>query len=528
MHLLFFGSTVLVGLNVAWSADPVKADIVIRDGMIYDGTGGQPFRGHVAVAGDRIVAVGAFAVAGSPEIVDVSGCAVMPGFIDLHNHSDRSITAEKSRLNANFLRQGCTAIVTGNCGGGIVDVESYFHTLESQGAGTHVVHLVPQGSVREQVMGKVDRPPTAEELEQMRRLVDKAMRHGAFGLSTGLIYVPGAYSSTDEIVELAKVVAAHGGLYVSHIRTEEAGVLAAIQEAMDIGQKAGCPVHISHLKASGPKAWGLGNDIGALIQAARQRGQKVTADQYPYTASSTSLEATVVPTWARAGGSDQLLARLADANTGPKLVDEIARELIDRGGGSRIQIAEYKLRPEWAGKTLLQLARELGTTPLDVTVEITRNGGASIINFSMSEEDVRLIAGRTFVATASDGSARMPGYDKPHPRSYGTFPRKIGDFAYTRGWLSVEQAVRSATGLPADILGLTDRGYVRPGAVADVVVCELGRLSDRATFENPHRYALGFRRVYVAGRAAVVDDALTGALAGRPIRRPTLVTNQAR
>lgn len=500
-------------------AAAVRADLVIRGGLIYDGSGEKPFRGDVAIAGDRIVAVGAFEVEGNPEILDASGLCIAPGFIDLHNHSDRSIVQEKSKYNLNYLRQGCTTIVTGNCGSGVVDVGEYFEKLKSQGTGTHVIHLMPQGAIRSRVMAAAKREPTKEEIRKMCELVDKGMAEGAFGMSTGLIYVPGTFSSTEEIIELAKVVARHGGIYASHIRDEGTGVLGAIEEAMRIGRESGCKIHVSHLKASGPDAWGLGNDICNLIEGARQQGVAVTADQYPYNASSTSLEAMVIPTWAREGGSKDLLNRLDQPETFARIRDSIERNLQKRGNGSALRVASYSKMPKWAGKSIAQIAEETGKSPLDVTLEITRNGGAAMVNFGMSDEDVRLISARVFVATASDGSARVPGNDKPHPRSYGTFTRKIGEFAHRRGWLSVEQAVRSCSGLPADILGLTDRGYVKTGLVADLVVFDLENLRDQATYEEPHQYSTGFKRVFVAGQAAVMDDEATRILAGQPIRR---------
>jgi N-acyl-D-aspartate/D-glutamate deacylase len=509
---------VLCSSIAAIAQEPVEADLVIRGGTLYDGSGAAPVAGDLAIRGDRIVAVGTFKVAGKPEELDAKGLCVAPGFIDLHNHSDSSITSEKVRGNPNFLRQGCTTIVTGNCGGGVVDVARYFATIEKQGAGTHVVHLMPQGAVRSAVIGSVERPPSAAELDKMRQLVDQGMRDGAFGMSTGLIYVPGTFTDTKELIELAKVVARHGGIYASHIRDEGTGVLAAIEEAMTIGRDAGCPIHVSHLKASGPRAWGLGNDICTFIEKARAAGLKVTADQYPYPASSTSLEAMVISPWVREGGRKQMLARLDDEKTGPKVRQDIEKNLKERGDGSRLQIAAYAKKPDWVGKSIQQIAQECKTSPLEICLEIQRNGGASVIHFGMSEEDVRIISMRPFVATASDGSARLRGSDKPHPRSYGTFPRKIGEFAHRRGYLSVEQAIRSSSGLPADILGLTDRGYLRPGLVADVVVFDLGRLKDPATYQEPHQYATGFKRVFVAGKAAVADDEVTGTLAGRPIR----------
>ena len=512
----FCSCGLFVGGNAA--DGPIEADILIEGGRLYDGSGGEPVLGNVAIKGGRIIAVGRFAVAGPPEIIDAQGLCVAPGFIDLHTHTDRSITTDNGRASVNYLRQGCTTVVTGNCGGGKLDVGKFFAEIEKDGAGTNVVHLVPQGTVRGKVMGSVSRAPTEEELAKMRELVAKGMRQGAFGMSTGLIYLPGTFSDTKELIELAKVVSKHGGIYATHIRTEGTGVVKAIQEAITIGKESGCPVHISHLKASGVDAWGLSADIIATIRAARQEGLRVTADQYPYTASSTSLAACVIPTWARQGGNKRLLARLDDESDGARIRKAMARSLDRRGGGSRLQIASYRKEPKWAGKTIAQIAEETGKSPLDVCLEITRGGGASVVSFSMSAEDVQRIAGQDFVATGSDGSARKPSRDKPHPRSYGTFPRKIGEYAHRRGWFSVEQAIRSATGLPADILGLEDRGYLKPGYVADIVVFDLDKLKDHATFQEPHQYCTGLKRVYVAGQAAVVDDRATGLLAGRPLR----------
>lgn len=498
----------------------VEADWWLRGGMIHDGTTAKPFQGDVAVRGDRIVAVGQFRVAGKPKIVDATDKIIAPGFIDLHNHSDSSILDSKSRGNLNFLHQGCTTIVTGNCGSGVVDVAKYFAQLEKEGAGTHVIHLMPHGSVRQAAFGSANRPATEKELQKMCDLVDKGMRDGAFGMTTGLIYVPGTYAKTEEIVAVARVVAKHGGIYASHIRNEGTNVLEAVSEAIRIGEQAQCPVHISHLKASGQKAWGLGNDICALIAKHRETGAKISADQYPYNASSTSLSAMVLPTWALEGGNKRFQERLADPATRPRMEKYVESALSDRGGGERLLLARYPKRKEWVGKNIADISKLVQRTPLQVCMEIFSNGGAQAIHFGMSDEDVRLIAGKPFVATASDGAAQVVNDDKPHPRSYGTFPRKIGEFAHRRGWLSVEQAIYSSTGLPAEILGLKDRGYIKTGLVADLVVFDLKKLKDPATFVNPHQYGQGFSLVMVAGKAAVEQDRATGILAGRPIRKP--------
>jgi N-acyl-D-aspartate/D-glutamate deacylase len=295
--------------------DPINADIVLAGGTLVDGSGAETMVGDVAIRGGKIVAVGKFARGTVGEVIDCQGMIVCPGFIDLHNHSDRPIVDPQTRANTNYLTQGCTTVVTGNCGSGPVDVAKYFEKIDQAGAGTNIIHLLPQGSLRSQVFGSARRAPTSDELKKMQELADKAMLDGAYGMSTGLIYVPGTYCETDELVEIAKVVASHGGLYASHIRNEGTGLLDAVSEALEIGRRAGLPVHVSHFKASGREAWGSLRAAAELIEKARQQGQKATADQYPYVASSTSLEAMVIPSWAREGGSKQLIKRLDDPAT---------------------------------------------------------------------------------------------------------------------------------------------------------------------------------------------------------------------
>jgi N-acyl-D-aspartate/D-glutamate deacylase len=409
------------------------------------------------------------------------------------------------RANKNYTTQGCTTVVTGNCGSGPVDVADYFKKLTEGGIGTNEIHLAPHNSIRSQVMGNSNRLPTADEQKKMEGLADKAMRDGAWGLATGLIYNPGTYSKTDEIVGLAKVAARHGGLYASHIRNEGGGLLTAIEEALTIGKESGCRVHISHIKASGKETWGMSARAVALIEAAQSKGQLVTADQYPYIASSTSLRATVVPARYREGDQKDFVARLDDPKTGPQIKADVEKAVAGREGGRRIQIARYAKNPKWQGKNLAQIAEAEKKEPVDVVLEIERNGGAQIVNFGMSEEDVRVYMKRPWVATASDGGVQTPGDTVPHPRSYGTFPRKIGRYAIEDGILPLEQAIRSSSGLPADILKLTDRGYLKAGQFADVVLFDPKAYRDTATFDKPHQYAAGVRWVFVNGVAVVAD-----------------------
>jgi N-acyl-D-aspartate/D-glutamate deacylase len=507
------------------AADPVAADIVLRGGTIYDGTNREGAIGDVAIKGDRVVAVGKFEVAGSPRVVDCQGLLVAPGFIDLHSHSDTGITQARTRQNANFLMQGCTTVVTGNCGSGPTDVGAYFKKIDENGAGTNVLHLLPHGSLRTRVMkGDTNRPPSPDELAEMKKLADKAMRDGACGMATGLIYVPGSFSKTDELIAIAETIGQHGGIYASHMRNEGTQLLESIDEIFKIGREAKLPVHISHIKASGRAAWGLSSDAIQKIRDARAAGQRVTADQYPYTASSTSLSATVIPAELR--NWDKLKAALADPAEGPKVRQRLEQSL-DGDRADAIMIARYSPHREWQGKSLAQIAKETNREPLDVVLDIQQHGGAQIVNFGMKEEDVRLFMREPWVATASDGSTKsLDSPDQPHPRSFGTFPRKIGRYAIEGKFLPLAQAIYSASGLPAAVLGLTDRGELKPGYFADVVVFDPATFRDTATFEKPLSWATGAKLVLVNGQVAVEDEKPTGKLAGRAIRHPIKPTGR--
>jgi N-acyl-D-amino-acid deacylase len=505
-------------LALALGADPVEADVILQGGTIFDGSGQPGVVADVAIKGERIVALGKFTVAGQPKIIDCTGLYIAAGFIDLHTHSDDALTQPGTKYNRNYQRQGVTLVITGNCGAGPVDAAGYFARMEKGGIGTNVIHQVPHNNLRAQVMGNVNRAPTANELTAMEKLVDKAMSDGDWGLSTGLIYNPGIYCKTEEIIALAKVAAKHGGVYASHIRGEGAEVLTSIEEALRIGREAGLPVHISHLKASGRPNWGKSGDIVALIEKARKDGQVVTADQYPYVASSTSLRATLVPARFREGSQQDFLLRLNDREQLQKLSEAIEAELKHMRDGADIRIARYTPKPQFQGKDLVTIANMEGKSPLDIVLEIERNGGAQIVHFSMSDDDMRFIMKQPWVATASDGGAMIPSTTFPHPRSYGCFPRKIGRFAIGEQSLPVEQAIRSASGLPADILRLTDRGYVKKDYFADIVVFEPKTYRDTATFDKPHQYATGVKWLFVNGQAAIADGADTKVLAGKVLR----------
>jgi N-acyl-D-amino-acid deacylase len=497
----------------------VEADVVLRGATLHDGSGKAGTVGDVAIKNDRIVAVGKFKVKGNPRILDCTGLVIAPGFIDLHTHSDYPLQKKPTNANYNYQSQGVTTVVTGNCGAGPVDVAAYFAKLEEVGVGTNVIHQVPHNDVRNKVMGNANREPTAKELKAMEELVDKGMRDGAWGLATGLIYNPGTYSKTDELIALAKIAAHHKGFYASHIRDESTGILVAIEEIIEIARRAGLRVHISHIKVSGRRAWGKAPDVIERIRKARQDGLEVTADQYPYTASSTSLSATVIPAKYREGTAKDLVKRLDDPEIGPKMKKAIENSLEGHLGGKSIKIARYAKNPKWQGKDLFSIAQAEDKSALEIVIDITRNGGAQIVNFGMNDEDMKLFMKEPYVATASDGSARVPSMDEtPHPRSYGTFSRKIGRYALEDEVISLPQAIRSSSGLPADILKLPERGYLKAGYFADIVVFDPKTFRDKATYDQPHQYSTGVVHLFVNGKLAIEQGKATKELPGRVLR----------
>jgi N-acyl-D-amino-acid deacylase len=500
------------------AADP---SIFIREAMIHDGSGKPGVIGSVHLQGDRIIAVGKLDAPKDAKIIEGKDLIICPGFIDLHTHCDPGLPSKTGRINKNYITQGCTTVITGNCGSGPVDVKAFFQKLDEGKVATNVIHLAPHNDIRAKVLGNANRMPTTEEQAAMEKLVDQAMKDGAWGLATGLIYNPGTYSRTQEIVGLAKAASKHGGIYASHIRDEGSGLLTAVEEAITIGKEAKLPVHISHIKASGKAAWGTSANAVAMIETARKDGLMVTADQYPYIASSTSLKATLVPSRYREGSSQEYIARFDDPKTGPKIREDLLKALDGRDGGERIRIARFAKNTNWQGKNLTQIGMMEKKEPVDIVIEIEKNGGAQVVNFAMNEEDVRVYMKRPWVATASDGGVQSPGNTVPHPRSYGTFPRKIGRYAIEDGIISIEQAIRSSTGLPADILSLKDRGYLRAGYFADLVIFDPKSFRDTATFDKPHQYSSGVKWVFVNGQAMIADGKhQPEILAGKVLRHP--------
>jgi len=499
------------------------ADILITNARIVDGTGNPWYLGSIAVAGDRIEAVGPGLKTAARRTIDAGGMVVAPGFIDIHNHCDDGLFYTPDAEN--FVRQGVTTLIGGPDGESAVDMGAFLAALDTLPLAVNAAFTVGQGSVRRAVMGMADRAPTEEELEAMKRLVARAMEQGAIGISTGLKYVPGAYSSTEEVIELARVAASYGGFYTSHLREEGPGLIEAVQEAIRIAEEAAIPVNLTHHKAVGKLMWGKSVETLKMLEQARARGLDITCDQYPYTATSTGL-AVLFPSWSLAGGRDSLLARLDD----PGLRAEIAAKVIyaleyDRGGDDPINvaIASCEFDPSLEGKNLRQILEERGVEPTTanaarLVLELQQKGGASCIYHCLNEEDVRRIMRHRCTMHASDGTVLPFGEGVPHPRSYGTFPRILGEYVRERKILTLEDAVRKMTSLPAQRTGLLPRGVIRPGAFADLVIFDPERIIDRATFLEPHQYPEGIETVILNGKVVFQDGKLTDNRPGRVLR----------
>jgi N-acyl-D-amino-acid deacylase len=491
-----------------------QLDLLIRGGSVYDGTGAAPRRADVGIRGDRIVLVGDGRAAGAARVIDAAGLVVAPGFIDPHTHTGEDLDRPATAAVPFLLHQGVTTVVVGNDGGGPVDVAGTLARWERQGIGVNALLLAGFGTIRREVLGMADRAPGPAELERMQDLARRAMAGGAFGLSTGLYYAPQSFATTDEVVAVAAAAAGAGAYYYdSHIRDESSysvGLLAAVREALEIGRRAGLPVHLAHVKALGVDVWGRSDSVIAIVREARAAGQRVTADQYPYTASGTGLSASLLPRWAEAGGWDAMLRRLDDPALRERLRAEVADNMRRRGGASSFLITSGR----WTGRRLDAIAGELGTDPVSAAFALLREGPASVASFNMDEADLERLMRAEFVVTGSDGSAG-------HPRKYGAFPRKLRRYSLDRGVLPFARAIESSTSQTAAIVGLADRGTLREGFVADVIVFDSATVVDRATYEAPREPAGGMRYVVVNGRLALDGGApVPGLLAGRALRRP--------
>ncbi len=512
--LVLSAAGLMAGFEV--TQPPPIFDVLIHNGRVMDGSGNPWLRADIGIRDGRIAAVGELRKAQAATTIDAGDRLVTPGFIDVHSHAAEGLVRAALRQGQPLLAQGVTTIVANPDGGGGVDLAAQRARLEGGGLGPNVALLIGHGSIRSSVMGAANRAPTVEELERMRMLVRRAMREGAFGLSSGLFYTPGSYAATEEVISLAATAGEFGGVYTSHIRDEanyNIGVVAAVQEVIRIAEAAGVIGIVSHMKALGPDNWGLAHALTRRIDDARGRGVQVFADQYAYNASSTSLRAALLPGGVELAGPGATEAKHAE-------VEAIARENLRRRGGPKaILIAVYRPDPTLEGQSLAQIADARQEAPVKTALELLARGSASIVSFNMSEPDIEQIMRQPYTMTSSDGGLVLSTEGRPHPRDYGAFARKLRLYVGERKTIGIESAIRSMTSLPASVFGLTDRGVIRPGAIADLAIFDPGRIRDRATYVDPHQLAEGMSYVLVNGIVVLNDGAFTKALPGRVLRK---------
>jgi N-acyl-D-amino-acid deacylase len=479
-------------------------DVLIRNARVMDGTGNPWLRGDLGISGERIAAVGHLASATATRTIDARDRIVAPGFIDVHSHAGEGLRNPALHQGQPLIAQGITTIVANPDGGGPVNLAAQRAALEAARPGPNVALLIGHGAVRSAVMGSARREPTGDELQKMLDLVRRGMAEGAFGLSSGLFYTPGSFARTEEVIALAKVAAEFGGLYTSHVRDEgnyDAGVRASVREVIRIAEEARTIGIVSHMKALGRDSWGLAPTLLQDIEAARARGVQVFADQYPYEASSTSLRAALLP-----GGA---------AMTEAVMTENLRR----RNGADAVLIASHQADRSLQGKTLAEIATARGVTPVKAAMDILAAGNASIVSFNMSEEDIVAIMRAPFTMASSDGALVPVGGSHPHPRDYGAFARRLGLYVRERKIVGLEFAIRSMTSLPASVFGLKDRGVIRPGAHADLVIFDPSAVRDMATYAEPQKLAVGVSDVLVNGVVVLLDGKFTDASPGRVLRK---------
>jgi len=513
-------AAIFLFINLAFAFSP-QYDLVIKNGRITDGSGNPWFYADLGIIDGRIAKIGRIDTSLAAQVIDAQNLIVAPGFIDVHAHVENGIM----RMPAadNFLMMGVTTIVTGNCGGSWLAVGDSLRSLEAKGVSINVATLIGHNTVRRAVMKEEARDPSPDELTMMQELVGQAMRNGAVGLSTGLIYIPGTFAKTDEIIALAKVAATYHGLYASHIRSEGNQVVAAIQEAISIGEQAGLPVEISHFKISSKKLWGKSQMTTSLVREARARGLQVTIDQYAYPASSTGLE-TQFPDWVLDGGRDSAVVRLRD----DKLRQQIKKEMIQnlrkagRKDYSHAFVASYRPDSTFNGKSIAEISKQVrGKKNVEAQAEqiiemyLTSGNRIGMVYHGMSEQDVAYIMQQPFCMIASDAGVIEMGRGVPHPRGYGNNARVLGKYVREEKLLGLEDAIRKMTSLPAQTFGFWDRGLIREGFAADLVIFDPQQVADRATFEQPHQYPDGIRFVLVNGQIVVNENKHTGARSGK-------------
>jgi N-acyl-D-amino-acid deacylase len=543
MHLLLRFSAIALFLTLVittWSVRIPRAsggktvapafDLLITNGRVVDGSGNPWIRTDIGIKDGRIARVGRINPADAAKTIDAQGQIVAPGFIDVHTHVESIYNLPAAE---NFIRMGVTTLVTGNCGGSVVDVGRFLGRIKEKPLAVNLATLIAHGSVRREAMGLDDRAPMPDELKKMEALVEQGMKDGAVGLSTGLIYVPGTYAKTDEITDLARVAARYGGIYATHMRSEGEHVAEAIRESIQIGEQAGLPVEISHFKISSKILWGQTPMTLGLVRDARARGLMVTVDQYAYTASSTSLESRL-PGWLRAGGLVEAKKRLADQATRERVMTEM-KETLKRSGFkdySYAMVASYQPDHSFNGKSIAEITKQVRgkkdvKNQIEQMLAMYEAGGAGMIYHGMNEDDVQRIMREPFTMIASDSGVRQQDESVPHPRGYGNNVRVLGRYVRELRIISLEDAIRKMTSLPAQTFGIRDRGMIREGFAADLTIFDDKTVADRATFDKPHQYPVGISYVIVNGEVVFVMDQMTSARPGMALRGPGYATTIA-
>jgi dihydroorotase/N-acyl-D-amino-acid deacylase len=515
--------------RITATGDDVGSSILLAGGLVFSGDDKPPVVADVLVRGDRIVSVGKPGNLNADLTLDVSGLAVAPGFIDLHSHAVRASVARSGLFRwpdaENLIRQGVTTVIGGPDGWSPLPLAEHFADVEARPAAVNYGAFVGHGAVRQRVIGLDDRPATRQEMQAMHATVDQAMRDGAFGLSSGLVYIPGSFADTDELVELARVAATHGGIYISHMRNENLGVLDSVAELILIAEEGGLPGQITHAKVMSTSMQGRSVDLLAMVDAAVARGVDITLDQYPYAAGSTGLTVQF-PRWSVDGGTKKLAERLADPELRERIIEELVYQLAEvrgRNDPANVQLAYCSFDHSLDGLNLAQLLERRGSavtlrSAAELIVELQEAGGCQAIYHAMHPDDVAVIMRHPRTMIAADGGIEAPGFGHPHPRNYGTYARVLGRYVRELGVLPLHTAINKMTRMPAERIGLAKRGHLRVGSIADVVVFDPATVIDRATFTEPHQYAEGMHHVFVAGSAVLLNGRMTSARPGRVLR----------
>lgn len=497
-------------------------DFLIKNGRILDGTGNPWYKADIALRNDRIVAIGNLKNATAVQIIDAKDNYVAPGFIDPHSHAANGLIAAERSYAHPLLAQGVTTVIINPDGRSPMDLVQQQKDLLEHGLGINAIQLMGHGSVRQEVIGMENRLATNAELTEMKKLVEQGMKDGAFGISTGPFYTPGSYSNTQELIELSKVVSDYDGVYTSHIRDESnytIGVVAAVEEVIEISRKAQLPAVVTHIKVLGPPVWGYSEAVIQRIERARAEGLEIYADQYPYIASATGLGAALLPRWAQVGGRDSLMARFDNPILIEKIKSDMVENLARRGGAERIQFRYFTPDNSIEGKTLKEVATKWQLPVIDAAISLLKKANVGIVSFNMQEKDVHNFMSQNWTMTCSDGSFPKWGEGVPHPRAFGTFPRKIHHYVVEKEIIDLPTAIRSMTSLPAQVFKIKQRGILKEGAFADLVIFDINQIKDKATFTEPYQLAEGMQFVFVNGKAAIFEGNSTAVLNGKVLTK---------